>query len=676
MPSDSTIQVRINELSQLIHQYNYVYYCANTADAGADNFDNETYDSLLNELKTLENKFPELRLEDSPTLKVNAEPNTALPSRKHQLPMLSLGNVYSLDELKSWTAGVQKLLGGQKPEYVCELKIDGVAVSVIYRNGILTAGVTRGDGSEGEEITANIKTINCLPLKIKTGPNLEVRGEVYLPSNNFAALNQQRLKTGEPPFKNPRNAAAGSVRLLDSTETRRRRLAVFVYTIAEGLPHETHAENLEFLRQQEFPVNPETKTVSSIEEVLEYCRYWEEHKEELPYDIDGIVLKVNSLKQQRQLGFTAKSPRWATAFKFTAEQAFSVLREVEIGVGRTGNLTPVALLDPVELNGTIVARATLHNYDQVERFNLHLGDHVTLEKGGEIIPKIVAVDPTLRTPDAQKIEAPLTCPACDTLAFRPQGEVEWRCPNRVCPAQQKEQILHFVSRRAMDIDTIGPALIEQLLSKNFLKNAADLYLLSHEDLSGLERMADKSAANVLSSIEKSKKCELAQFIHALGIANVGEKTAGILAQHFGTLERLMSGTADALEKVEAIGPVIADSIIDFFQDQQQLQLITDFLERGVSPAEVIIQEIIDSPFNGKIIVLTGTLSEPRDVWKKRLVQAGANVTGSVSKKTDFVLAGENAGSKLEKADKFAVKVIDEEMAHALLSQVKSFVTAE
>ena len=457
--------------------------------------------------------------------------------------------------------------------------------------------------------------------------------------------------------------------MLNSAETSRRQLAVFIYTIAEGIPHETHAGNLDFLRQHEFPVNPETKLVSSIEDVLEFCRYWEEHKEKLDYDIDGIVLKVNSLKQQKQLGFTAKSPRWATAFKFTAEQAATVLRSIEVGVGRTGILTPVAILDPVELNGTTVSRATLHNYDQVERFKLHLNDHVTLEKGGEIIPKIVAVDPTLRSAVAQKIEPPLACPSCGTVAVRPEGEVEWRCPNQECPAQQKEQILHFVSRRAMDIDTIGPALIEQLLAKKLLRSSADLYLLRHEDLSGLERMGDKSAKNVLSGIEKSKQCELGQFVHALGIASVGEKTARILALHFGTLEKLMSASTEELEKIEGMGPVIAESIFDFFQHAEQRQRVADFLERGVVPAEEKILEITDSPFSGKIVVLTGTLSEPRDVWKKRLMQAGANVTGSVSKNSDFVLAGENAGSKLEKAEKLQVSVIDETTALNLLEEM-------
>jgi len=673
MPSASATQARINQLSAMIHQYNYSYYCAKNTDDKGKKCTDETYDELVLELKSLENQYYEFKIQDSPNLQIKGEPHSGFPNRKHTVPMLSLGNVYSLDELKSWDTGVKKLLGGQSPEYVCELKIDGVAVSAIYRNGILNAGVTRGDGNEGEEITPNIKTITCLPLRLKDERDLEVRGEVYLPRQKFAALNRKRLISGDPLFKNPRNAAAGSLRLLDSTETSRRHLAVFIYTIAEGIPHETHSGNLDFLTQQDFPVNPETKTVTSIEELLEYCRYWEEHKEELPYDIDGIVLKVNSLKQQRQLGFTAKSPRWATAFKFTALQAATVLRSIEIGVGRTGVLTPVAILDPVELNGTTVSRATLHNYDQVERFNLHLGDHVILEKGGEIIPKIVAVDATLRSTGAQKIEPPLACPVCGTLALRPEGEVEWRCPNQECPAQQKEKILHFVSRRAMDIDTIGPALIEQLLTKKLLKSAAGLYLLRHEDLSGLERMGEKSAQNVISSIVKSKQCELGQFVHALGIANVGEKTARILALHFGRLEKLMSSSSEDLEKIEEIGPVIAESIFDFFQQAEQRQNIADFLERGVVPAEEKILEISDSPFSGKIVVLTGTLSEPRDVWKKRLIQAGANVTSSVSKNTDFVLAGENAGSKLEKAEKFNIYVINETTALNLLEQISTSV---
>ena len=659
MPSVSTTQARINELSSIIHQYNHSYYCSIDSESSLLGCNDETYDSMVRELEELEKQNPEFRLEDSPTVHVRGEPNTAFPTRIHKTPMLSLGNIYSFDELFSWDADIQKRLGGQKPSYVCELKIDGVAVSLIYRNGFLEAGVTRGDGNQGEEITSNIKTISSLPLMIRDKRDLEVRGEVYLKRKNFNALNQQRAINGEPLFKNPRNSAAGSLRLLDSTETRRRKLDAFIYNIAEGGPQETHTGNLDYLGQLEFPVNRETKKADTIEEAVEYCRYWEEHKQELPYDIDGIVLKVNALKHHRQLGFTSSSPRWATAVKFSAEQAVSVLREVEIGVGRTGNLTPVAILEPVELNGTTVSRATLHNYDQVDRLNLHLGDHVTLEKGGEIIPKIVTVDPTLRSETAQKIEPPSKCPSCGSPAEHTAGDVEWRCPNKNCTAQQMEQILHFVSRRAMDIDTIGPALIEQLMDKRLLQNAADLYLLSHEDLSGLDRMGDKSADNVLTGIDKSRQCTLSQFIHALGITNVGEKTAGILAQHFGTLEKLMSAEGGDLETIEEIGPVTAENVFCFFRDPEQKQLIADFLARGVHPREEQILQISESPFTGKTVVLTGTLSEPREVWKKRLILAGAKVSSSVSSKTDYVLAGENAGSKLLKAEKLEVSVIDE-----------------
>ena len=662
MPSLSTTQARINELSSIIHQHNHSYYCSIDSESSLLGSNDEIYNSMVRELEELEKQYPELRLEDSPTSKLRGEPNTAFPTRIHNTPMLSLGNIYSFDELFGWDEDIRKRLGGQKPSYVCELKIDGVAVSLTYSNGFLEAGVTRGDGNQGEDITSNIKTISSVPLMIRDKRDLEVRGEVYLKRKNFNALNQQRAINNEPLFKNPRNSAAGSIRLLDSTETRRRKLDAFIYNIAEGSLQETHTGNLDYLRQMDFPVNVETKQADTIEEAVEYCRYWEEHKHGLPYDIDGIVLKVNALKHHRQLGFTSSSPRWATAVKFSAEQAVSVLRKVEIGVGRTGNLTPVAILEPVELNGTTVSRATLHNYDQIDRLNLHLGDNVTLEKGGEIIPKIVSVDPTLRYETAQKIEPPLNCPSCGSTVEHKAGDVEWCCPNKNCNAQQMEQILHFVSRRAMDIDTIGPALIEQLMEKSLLENAADLYLLSHKDLSGLDRMGEKSADNVVASIEKSKQCTLSQFVHALGITNVGEKTAGILAQHFGTLEKLMSAEVSDLEMTEEVGPITAENIFCFFRDLEKKQLISDFLGRGVNPREEQIQQIFESPFTGKTVVLTGTLSEPREVWKKRLIQAGAKIISSVSSKTDYVLAGENAGSKLLKAEKLEINVIDEGVA--------------
>jgi len=659
MPSLSSTQARINELSSIIHKYNHSYYCSIESKPGFLDCNDETYDSIVRELIELEKKYPELRLEDSPTIFLIGEPNTAFQTITHKKPMLSLSNIYSFDELFSWDIEIQKKLGGQKPSYVCELKIDGVAVSLIYRNGFLEAGVTRGNGNQGEEITSNIKTISSLPLMIRDNRDLEIRGEVYLNRKNFNSLNKQRATNGETLFKNPRNSAAGSIRLLDSSQTRRRKLDAFVYNITEGSQKETHKGNLDYLRQMDFPVNRETIKADTIEEAVEYCRYWEKHKQDLPYDIDGIVLKVNELRHHSQLGFTSSSPRWATAVKFSAEQATSVLRDIEIGVGRTGNLTPVAILEPVELGGTTVSRATLHNYDQVDRLNLHIDDHITLEKGGEIIPKIVAVDPTLRSVTAKKIEPPSNCPSCGSKPENKPGDIEWRCPNKKCNAQQMEKILHFVSRRAMDIDTIGPALIEQLINKGLLQNAADLYLLTHEDLSRLDRMGDKSADNVLAGIDKSRQCNLSQFIHAIGITNVGEKTAGILAKNFGTLEKLMDAEETDLENIEEIGPVTAESIFCFFNNPEQKRIIVDFLERGICPREEKMPQISDSPFNGKTVVLTGTLSEPREVWKKRLMRAGAKVSNTVSSKTDYVLAGVNAGSKLLKAEKLEVSVLDE-----------------
>ena len=423
------------------------------------------------------------------------------------------------------------------------------------------------------------------------------------------------------------------------------------------------------MRNHGFPVNMETKKCNSITEVLEYCRYWEQHKHKLPYDIDGVVLKINSLNQQKQLGFTSKTPRWAAAFKFTSEQAKSVLRKIEIGVGRTGILTPVAILNPVELNNTTVSRASLHNFDQVERLNLHIGDHVTLEKGGEIIPKIVSVDKNLREINFEKIEPPSNCPSCGDSVFKNKGDAEWRCQNFNCPAQVKERILHFVSRRAMDIETVGPALIKQLLEKKIIHNAGDLYILNLQDLSKLERMGEKSAKNVLINIEMSKKCELPQFIFALGIANVGEKTARILAQKFGTLEKIKSSTLKELEQIDEIGKVIAESVVDFFRSEVQIQLICELLGRGVKPSEVKDLEIFETPFTGKSVVLTGTLSEPRDIWKNKLFQSGAKVSSSVSKNTDYVIAGENPGSKLEKAKKLNINVLDESLANNLLDRI-------
>ncbi|MBF0279277.1 MAG: NAD-dependent DNA ligase LigA [SAR324 cluster bacterium] len=648
-----TAHSRIERLRQQIHDYNRAYYIDDTS------IPDESYDLLVEELKSLETTFPLLQTPSSPTTKLIGTPLPAFPTHTHQIPMLSLGNVYSVDELLSWAESAKKILGTEDIEYSCELKFDGLAVSILYEKGELVKGVTRGDGATGDVITPNIRTIESLPFRLPEALSLEVRGEIYYSKVNFEKLNQRRTALDEPSFKNPRNAAAGSIRLLDSSEVRRRHLDIFIYSMVEGPMESGHFQNLEKLKALGFPVSDEIRKYETMAEVVAYCQKWEHEKEQLPYDVDGIVIKINRLHHQKQLGFTAKSPRWAAAFKFTAEQAVTRLLEVEVGVGRTGVLTPVAILEPVELNATLVSRATLHNYDQVARLDLHIGDEVTLEKGGEIIPKVVAVNKDVRSKEAKSIQAPALCPSCGNAVAQNPGEVDWRCPNLQCPAQQLENILHFVSRKAMDIDTIGPALIEQLLSRQLIRDASDLYLLKHGDLSALDRMGDKSADNVLEGIKRSKNCRLSRFIYALGIRNVGEKSAKLIARHFETLENLMQASSEALNQIDEIGPIIAKSVSEYFRNHENQSLIKRFLEVGIALEGEPQTVQTASAIAGKTIVITGTLSESRDIWKARLEAGGAFITSTVSKKTDFLLAGENAGSKLAKAEKLNVSVIDE-----------------
>ncbi len=642
-----------SSLFEELHRYRHAYYCE-----AEPLVSDAVYDERVTQVQQWLQEHPEDQAA-SPLAQVSAEPLQSFPTRTHRIPMLSLSNLYSLEEIREWDADLKKLLGTSEVEYVCELKIDGLAVSVQYENGALTVGVTRGDGNEGDEVTPNLKTVQGLPHQLPEPLTLEVRGEVYLARDDFERLNQRREAQGEASFKNPRNAAAGSLRMLDSSEVRRRRLSLFLYNQVEGPMAATHFGCLEQLEQWGLPTNPEARRVSSIDEVVAFCEHWEHHHEALPYEIDGVVVKVNSLALQEQAGYTAKSPRWARAFKFTAEQATSVLRAVEIGVGRTGSLTPVAILDPVSLNGTIVSRATLHNYDQVARLGLHLGDSVTLEKGGEIIPKVVAVDAAQRWAQAVPVLPPQACPVCDTPAEQGSGEVDWRCPNLGCPAQQRERVLHYVSRKAMDIETIGPALVEQLFAAGLIGDAADLYSVQAEDLAQLERMGPKSAQNVVTGIEGSKQRPLGAFLHALGIPHVGEKTAKLLARRLGTLTALREASQEELSRIGEVGPIIAKSVSDFFRNPEQQAFVDRLLAHGVEPqaSEQAGQKVAE--LEGKVVVITGTLTEPRDVWKQRLEEAGANVTGSVSKKTDFLLAGANAGSKRTKAEQLGVTLLDE-----------------
>ncbi|MBF0238318.1 MAG: NAD-dependent DNA ligase LigA [SAR324 cluster bacterium] len=673
MNSNTISRATLDQQRELLHQYNIAYY------TGPAKIDDAAYDHLKTLLMETEQKHPQWRSEDSPLAWISPGLQLKFEAKTHQIPMLSLSKFPHVDEnlktwdenLKTWDEGLKKLLNQSELEYVCELKIDGASISLIYEGGHFMAGITRGDGTRGDDVTTNIKTIQCLPMRIDYDGTLEVRGEVYMERSQFETINRQREQNNLPLFMNPRNVAAGTLKTLDSREVRKLKLKIFAYNMVQGPLADTHSENINTLTKLGFPTNPLHLNASSIEEVIHFCQQWSQNRDQLDYNIDGMVVKLNSFRFQKQLGNLEKSPRWAKAIKFEAEQSVSTLRSVEIGVGRTGVLTPVAILDPVELNGTIVSRATLHNYDQVERLQLHIGDQVILAKGGEIIPKIIQVEtPGRRTPES-RITPPETCPICQTTTVHVSGEVDWRCPNNLCPARKREQILHFVSRKAMNIDTIGPALIDQLLTIKLIRDVEDLYSLNLEQLEALDRMGKKSAENVLRNIDQSRQCTLARFIFALGIPHVGEKTGKLLARHFKTAQALLElreNTREALLEIDEIGSVIADSVMSFLAQNEQRLKIEILLARGVTP-EPEQATMWNSRLSGKIIVLTGLLSEPREIWKARLELQGAKITGSVSRQTDYVLAGENAGSKLDKARKLGITVIDEQTVLQWLTEV-------
>ena len=640
---------------------------------GDPSLSDEAYAALLKRVRALEAAHPAWRDWDSPDTRVDALGLEAFPFRRHGWPMRSLAKLYTVEELREWEHSLARLLGGTKPPaYVCELKFDGLAISVRYERGRLAAAVTRGDGVTGEEVTRNIKTIRELPHTLPKPLDLEINGEVYYSLKAFDAVNAEREAEGEAAFKNPRNAAAGTLRMLDTSQVRQRRLDMWVYGLAMGeeprtpFGQETHSETLEWLKTLGFPISPEITLCPTLDDAAAYYESWKDKRAKLPYQIDGVVVKVDSLALHEKLGATAKSPRWAAALKFEAEQAATVLREVEVGVGRTGVLTPIAVLDPVELAGTTVSRATLHNYDQIERLGLKLGDTVTLIKSGEIIPKILGVVKVARKGAHLKpIAPPQRCPSCGSAPKHLEGEVEYHCVNPKCPAQRAERIRHFVSRRAMDIESVGPVFIEQLLAKGLLESYVDLYRLRLEDLMALERMGRKSSENVLKAIEASKQCTLSRFLFGLGIRQVGERTAQLLARSFKSIDALKHASEADLADVNEIGDITARGIHEFFRDPRQLALIGEALKLGVRPAA---EEVPSGPqpLAGKTVVITGTLSEPRPVWKQRLERAGATVTGSVSKRTDFLLAGESPGSKLDAAREHSVKVLDEAEMTALL----------
>jgi len=625
----------------------------------------EDYDALKAHISGIEAGHPQWRDWNSPSLRVRSAASETFPERAHRIPMLSLPKAYNVEELRDWNRQVEKLAEGRPFSYVAELKVDGVAISLIYEKGKLLSAVTRGDGTVGEEVTPNAKTIRSLPVRLNQPLDLDVRGEVFYRLDAFERMNRQRERTGEATFKNPRNAAAGTLRTLETSEVGSRGLDLIVYGLAADSPWKTHWETLQNLRKLGFPVSEHVREIDKYPELESFYGHWATGRERLPFLIDGIVIKVNELSLRDHIGTTAKSPRWAVSVKFVAERVSTMLRDIEVGVGRTGVLTPVALLEPVELGGTTVSRATLHNYDQITRLGLKIGDTVFVEKGGEIIPKILGFDET-RPRGLQAIEPPRACPSCGSVPVRLEDEVDLRCVNPSCPAQLADRIRHFCSRGAMDLESAGPALIDQLLATGLVKSVADLYRLTHEQLEGLERMGAKSAQNVLNAIDASRNKPLDKFLFALGIRMVGDRTARLLARHFGSLEAVRAASAEELEQVREVGSITAASIHAFFRDPLQSWLIEDLLASGVRPAPVEHANREAGPLAGKTVVITGTLSEPRNKWVERIEQAGGKVSGSVSKKTHYVLLGENPGSKLEAAQRHGVPAVSEQELDALL----------
>lgn len=648
---------RIAQLVDLINDHNYRYAVLN-----APVISDRAYDDLMRELIDLEARHPELIQPDSPTQRVTSDLTQQFPTVPHDVPMLSLDNTYSEDELRNFEARVRRELPDEALQYVAELKIDGVALSLIYENGLLLRGVTRGNGVQGEDITPNAKTIRAIPLRLTERVRFcEIRGEVYLDHTTFDAINVQREKTGANPFANPRNAAAGSLKLQDARLVAERRLSFFAYAfhVPDAQPS-THAENLTRMKALGLPVNPHHKLCDKVDEVIAFARQWQEERPDLPYDIDGIVIKVNDLVQQNKLGATAKNPRWAISYKYSAEQAETVLQNIALQVGRTGVITPVANLQPVQLAGTTVKRATLHNAEEIQRKDIREGDAVILEKGGDVIPKVVRVVKAKRPSDAVPYVFPKPCPVCESDLVKDEAEVAIRCVNPHCAALIKGNIRHFASRTAMDIEGLGKALVEQLVDKGLARDVGDLYSLTLEELAGLDRMAEKSAQNVLDALKVSKRQPFHRVLFALGIRHIGATVARTLADHFHSIDRLRQTPCEEIEAIHEIGATIAESIHTYLNDQGNWAVVEKLRKAGVALESEAPATDAPKPLDGKTVVVTGTLSR----WGRQQVQdlirtLGGTPTSSVSKKTTLVIAGERAGSKRAKAEELGIEILDE-----------------
>jgi DNA ligase (NAD+) len=661
---DKHIENKVGSLREKIRHHEYRYYVLDDPEISDAEFDR-----LMNELKKLEAEHPALITPDSPSQRVGGKPREGFVKVEHSSPMLSLDNAYSEEELRAWERRVHELSGRKDIEYVCELKLDGMSLALHYEEGRLARGATRGDGSVGEDVTLNVRTVRSVPLGLsketlkKAGlpADFEVRGELLMPVAGFQRMNEEREKQGLSKFANPRNAAAGTVRQLDSSVTAQRRLDFFGYSLLRNgrTFFDRHWDALNTLEKAGFKVNPKRALVKNIEEVWKFIGQWEEKRESLPYEIDGIVVKVDRVSLQQELGFTGKAPRWAIAYKYAARSGTTKIDDIIVQVGRTGKLTPVAVLQPVPIGGTTVSRATLHNMDEIERLGVKIGDWVEVERGGDVIPKVVKVVEDKQHPRGHRhFHMPERCPVCGGHVVRTEGEADHRCVNANCPAKLRESILHFASRGVMNIDGMGDALVNQLTERGLVKSVADLYKLTKGDLLSLERMGDKSAQNVLDEIEGSKKLPLERVIFGLGIRFVGERTAEFLAEHFGSIDALMKASVEELEEVNEVGPRIAESIAEFFQEPKNRQLVERLREAGLTFKGKKKER--GTKLAGKTFVLTGSLAKySRDQAKKMIEDAGGRVSGSVSKKTDYVVAGTDAGSKLDKAKELGVEVIGE-----------------
>ena len=657
--TQKTVVDRIEKLRDELRGHEHRYYVLDQP-----TISDYEFDQLMRELKQLEEEHPELITPDSPSQRVGGEPAKEFPSHTFSIPMLSLENAYTEEELQDWHRRVTQLAATESVDYVAELKIDGLSVALIYENGLLSKGVTRGDGRTGEVVTGNVRTIRSIPLRLHEAVSVEIRGEVFQSLKAFRQLNEQREEAGEPRFANPRNSAAGSLRQLDPGIVAKRPLDYYGYWIHPTKP--LQSENLKWITSLGLKVNPHRKLCHSLQEVIDFYRHWEQHRDDLDYEIDGVVVKVNSLELHTKLGSTSKSPRWAIAVKFPAHQATTRLLNIRVQVGRTGALTPVAELEPVLLGGTTIRNATLHNEDEIARLGLQINDRVLLERGGDVIPKVVSV--VERSPDRIPFEMPSRCPVCGSEVYREEGEAVRRCLSQTCPAMLKESLLHWASRRAMKIDGLGERLVDQLVAKDMVHDVSDLYDLKIEQLEELERIGRKSAENLVNEIDASRGLEFWRLLFGIGIRHVGERTAQILARHFGSIEDLEKASAEDLERVHEVGPKLAESVYKFFRQPENRALLKRLASAGLPmKAELAEAPSGEQAFSGKTFVLTGTLDTMTREEAAALIAArGGRVSASVSKKTTFVVAGRDAGSKLEKARNLGVEILNEQQLRAML----------